>query len=117
MTRPISTKTHGAIDYAWATIAAALPSAIDDAPATARLVRAAGYAASMSSMVTNYEAGAMRIMPMKAHLALDVAMCAVLLASPLFLPRSERHRAVVPVALGAAGFVTALLTETGSPGE
>ena len=117
MKKPISTRTHGAIDYAWSATAAALPSAMNGSTATARLVRGAATTSAMSSMVTNYEWGKWRVLPMKLHLALDVAMCSALIASPLFLPATERRYAAIPVALGAAGLLTGLMTKTRSPLE
>jgi hypothetical protein len=114
MNRPISTKAHGVIDYTWSTTAAALPKA-NGASATARLVRNAGYAATLNSMFTKYEAGVMPVMPMKGHLALDLLMCSALIASPLYLPASERRWAAVPVALGVVGLIAGLLTKTRSP--
>lgn len=117
MNRPITTRMHGVIDYSWATTAAALSKVMDGAPATARLVRSAAYAGTMSSTMTNYEAGVLRLVPMKGHLALDLLIGAALLAAPLFMPRSERRWAAAPVALGAVGLVAALLTQTRSPRE
>lgn len=117
MNRPISTKTHGVIDYTWSTTAAALPKAMNGASATARLLRNAGYAATLNSMFTKYEAGVMPIIPMKGHLALDLLMCSALIASPLYLPASERRWAAVPVALGVVGLIAGLLTKTRSPRE
>lgn len=117
MNRPISTRTHGTIDYTWATTAAALTKILTNAPSAARLIQNAGVAAAANTMLTNYEAGMMKVMPMKAHLAFDMVMCGALLLSPLLLPASERRYALIPMALGAVGFVTALLTETESPME
>jgi hypothetical protein len=117
MTRPISTRVHGLIDYSWAAAATALSSRMDAATSTARLLRGAAATATASSVATNYEAGAIRVLPMKAHLALDYALCAVLVAAPLYVPPHERRYAIVPVLLGLAGFVTALLTQPRSPLE
>ena len=118
MNRPISTKTHGMIDYAlWVTTASALPKMMNGAIHTARLVRNAGTAASVTAMVTNYEAGVVRLMPMKGHLALDFMMCTALILSPLFLPASERRYALIPMTLGAVGLITGLMTQTESPTE
>jgi hypothetical protein len=117
MDRPISTRTHGVIDYAWATAAGSLPKMMNGATETARLVRSAGAAAGVNSMVTNYEAGILRVLPMKGHLLFDFVMSAVLMMSPFFLPRAERRFAAIPVALGAVGLLTSLLTETTSPVE
>ena len=117
MNRPISTRTHATIDYAWATTAAALPKMMEHAPSAARLIKNAGVAAAANAMMTNYEAGMMKVMPMKAHLAFDIAMCGALLLSPLLLPPSERRYVLIPMALGAVGFLTALMTEMESPME
>jgi hypothetical protein len=117
MYKPISTRTHGIIDYGWVAAASALSDRVDGATSTARLLRTAATAAAASSLVTNYESGAVRIMPMRGHLAVDFALCGVLLASPLFLPATERRYALLPVLLGAAGFMTGLLTRPRSPLE
>lgn len=115
MHRPISTRTHGLIDYAWATTAGTLPKMMDSATATARLVRSAGAAASANSIVTNYEAGVVRILPMRMHLAIDVVLGTALLLAPLFLPRGERRYAAIPMALGAVGLLTSVLTTPDAP--
>lgn len=116
MQRPISTKAHGAIDYAWATAAASLSQKMmRSGNATARLLRDAGLMASLNSSVTNYEAGVVKLVPMKAHLAGDLVMGSLLIASPLFLPPSERRWAVVPFAFGIVAVVAGLLTQTRSP--
>jgi hypothetical protein len=118
MHRPISTRTHGIIDYAlWVTTAGALPRMMNGAVHTASLVRNAATAASVNAMVTNYEAGLVRVLPMKGHLALDCMMCTALVLSPLFLPASERRYAFIPMALGAVGLLAGLMTETESPTE
>ena len=118
MRRPISTKTHGMIDYAlWVTTVGALPKMMKGATETASLVRSAGTAASVNAMITNYEGGLVRVMPMKGHLALDMVVCTALVLSPFFLPAAERRYAFIPMALGAIGLLTGLMTETESPAE
>ena len=117
MKKPISTRTHGIIDYGWAALATAFAEQVNGATDTARLLRAAAAAATSSSLVTNYEYGVLRVMPMRGHLALDFALSGALLLSPLFLPQSERRHVWRPVLLGAAGLVTGLLTKTRSPHE
>jgi hypothetical protein len=117
MTKPISTRVHGVIDYGWAATATALAKRMDDGTSTAHLLRTAAGAATVSSFVTNYEWGALRLMPMRGHLAMDFALCSALLMSPLFLPASERRYAVAPALLGAAGLLVGVLTRTRSPLE
>ena len=118
MHRPISTRTHGVIDYAlWVTTAGALPKMMNNATHTASLVRNAGTAASVNAMITNYEAGMVRLLPMKGHLALDFMTCTALMLSPFFLPASERRYAFVAMALGAVGLLTGMMTQTHSSTE
>lgn len=108
------------IDYAlWVTTAGVLPKMMKgyDATQTASLVRNAGTAASLNAMITNYEAGVVKMLPMKGHLALDFMMCTTLVLSPLFLPAAERRYAFIPMVLGAVGLITGLMTQTESPTE
>lgn len=114
MTRPISTRMHGIIDYAWTAAARSLPAGLDGAPSTAKLVRNAARAAAMNSMLTKYELGVVHVLPMKGHLAVDVALYSALLAAPLFLPHLERRYAAIPMVLGAIGLLTSLMTQTHS---
>jgi hypothetical protein len=71
--RVISTRTHGAIDYlTGAGLLVAPPLlGISDEPASSRALRAAGLAATAYSLLTDYEFGLLRIIPMPAHLAMD----------------------------------------------
>jgi hypothetical protein len=112
MTKPISTRMHGIIDYTWAAAASSLAGRIDGATSTARLLRGAANVATASALVTNYECGAVRLLPMKGHLALDAVLCSALVASPLFLPASERRHAAIPVLLGITGLIAGMLTQT-----
>jgi hypothetical protein len=61
MTKPISTRVHGLIDYGWVAAATALSRRVDGATSTARLLRYAATTTTASSLVTNYEAGAVRM--------------------------------------------------------
>ena len=115
MERPISTKAHGVIDYAWATAAGSASKWMDAGPSTARLIRNAAAAAGLNSLCTDYEVGALRVLPMRAHLSVDALICAALVLSPFFLPRVERRYTVVPILLGAVGLMTSLLTQPQSP--
>ena len=117
MTRPISTRLHGVIDYTWAATASALSGRIGGATSTARLLRGAATAATANSFITNYECGAVRVMPMKGHLAMDAVLCGALVAAPLLLPASERRYVAIPMLLGALGLAAARLTEWRSPTE
>jgi hypothetical protein len=111
MARPISTRTHGALDYAWVTAAASAARAADASGGTARFVRSSSVVAGINSIVTDYEAGVLRLMPMRVHLAVDFVIGAALILSPLFLPKSGRRSILVSVALGLTACAASLLTD------
>lgn len=90
---------------------------MDAGSATAQLVRNAAVAAGFMSIVTNYETGMARLVPMRVHLGVDFLLGAALLLSPLMLPKGERRFAAVPVILGAAGIIASLLTEADPEGS
>jgi hypothetical protein len=117
MRRPITTRTHGMIDYGWAAVATGLSKQMEGATSTAQLLRTASAVATANSLLTNYEFGALRILPMREHLAVDYALAGTLLVSPLLLPASERRHAIWPTLLGLAGLAAALLTRPRSPLE
>jgi len=61
--KPISTRTHGIIDYAYAGALIALPFLLHWNRRAARLSIGAGLATLGISMVTNYECGVVRLLP------------------------------------------------------
>jgi hypothetical protein len=82
--RVIPTSVHGMIDYAAAGALYATPAllGLGDVPASARTLRLAGGAAIASSLLTDYELGVVKVMPMPVHLTLDIASGALIAASP-----------------------------------
>ncbi|MFD2569562.1 SPW repeat protein [Spirosoma soli] len=82
--RFIPTKVHGILDYVSGGLFLASPwlFGFADKPAAKWVPLAAGGAALSSSLFTDYELGAVRKIPMPAHLGLDVAEGALLAASP-----------------------------------
>ncbi len=84
---------------------------LDDEPRASSVLRMAGGGALAYSMLTNYEFGLVRVLPMRAHLALDAASGAFLASSPWLLGFAKNGpRYWVPHALMGAGEVLAALT-------
>ena len=114
--RVIPTSVHGVIDYLASGALYATPAllGLNDVPASARTLRLAGGAAVASSMMTDYELGVIKVVPMPAHLTLDVASGALVAALPWllgFAKNGQRHW--LPHALmGTSEVLIALMSKT-----
>ena len=111
--RGVSTRTHGVLDLVsvGALLAAPRLFGVNDEPRAASVLRMAGGGALAYSMLTDYEFGLVKVLPMRAHLALDAASGAFLASSPWLLGFAKNGpRYWVPHALMGAGEVLAALT-------
>lgn len=112
MARFLSTKVHGTIDYLAAGMLTAGPRALGWEP---RLVSALDVLAGATvaySLLTDYELGALRIVPMPAHLALDGVSALATLALPRLLGVRDRRAIATLVAVAAFEASVALATRT-----
>jgi hypothetical protein len=117
MMKPISTRTHGIIDYAYGGALIALPFLMRWDRRAARLSVGAGLATLGVSMLTNYECGLVRLLPMRAHLAMDAAETSMLMGAPKTLGTVDNSAGRVLAILGALGAAIGAMTETQSPYE
>jgi hypothetical protein len=111
--RFLSTRVHGIMDYAMGVLLLASPYLFGFATGGVKqwLPMALGLAMLGMSLLTRYEWGAIRLIPMPAHLAVDGLGGALLAASPwlfgfsgvVFLPH---------LILGLIELGTSLMTET-----
>ncbi|TDO73152.1 SPW repeat-containing protein [Flavobacterium chryseum] len=89
--KPIDTKTHGYIDYIMGIILIAVPFLlklnVESTPSIVLFVLGAG--ALVYSILTQYELGLVKLIPMNIHLMLDIASGIFLAASPWLLGFSE----------------------------
>jgi hypothetical protein len=85
--RFLSTRNHGLIGSM--AIAAALTAPVvlrlDDVPASSWTLRLWGTSGNALAATTDFELGAVRVIPMPAHLAIDVVMGASLATGPWLL--------------------------------
>ena len=82
--RPIDSTLHGATDYTvGATLMTVLPrlAGVQGTPA-AKQMRAAGAIHAGYSTITNYPLGVVKVLPYKAHLAMDAIGALALAATP-----------------------------------
>jgi hypothetical protein len=82
--RFIPTKVHGVLDYTVGGFIAASPWILGFARggAETKVPEAAGKAAVVYSLLTDYEWGVKKVIPMRQHLMLDLASGVLLAASP-----------------------------------
>ena len=113
--RVIPTTAHGVIDYlnAFTLVVAPKLWRLDEVPPSAATFYLFGGSLSATSLITDYELSVANVIPMRAHLALDIASGAALAAAPFVLGfrRSGPRYWVGHVAIGASEIVTAALTK------
>jgi hypothetical protein len=115
-TRVIPTKVHGVVDYASAPALTAVPAllGLDRRSASAIAPRVAGASGTAISALTDYELGAKRVIPMRAHLAFDGLTGVAVAAAPWLFGSARRGpRYWLPHALvGVTDVALALTTRT-----
>src|SRR5215207_9686492 len=77
----MSTKTHGLIDYLTGAALMIVPGFMNGTARTRALLQSSGAAALAYSAMTNYERGLVKLLPMRAHLALDALSGATLVTA------------------------------------
>ncbi len=114
--RVIPTSVHGTLDYLASGVNLAFPALLelDDAPAAALIPRFDGIAGTGYSLITDYEFGLLKVLPMPAHLIFDAAKGALLASSPwLFGFAKNGPRYWLPhVVMGTADILAAMTSKT-----
>ncbi len=117
MPKPISTKTHGVIDYITAGTLMSLPFLLGWSGRARGLALGAGIATLGTSLMTNYELGAVRLLPMRAHLSIDGAQASALMSAPKMITDEHPWRGRILAMIGAMESAVAALTKMHSPEE
>jgi len=110
--KTISRKTHAMLDYGSVILLFASPWLFNfsDVPTARTIAMVSAILILLMSLLTNYEAGIAKMVPMKAHLSADVLLGIFLAASPwLFGFSSETylfHLLMGVVAIFAGAFTT-----------
>lgn len=112
----ITTKMHGVVDYVVGIALILAPMIFGFAEvggAAVSVPRVLGVALIVYSLLTRYELGLLRILPMRLHLGIDYVASIFLAASPwIFGFSAEAPNAWVPhVVVGVAVFFIALMTQ------
>lgn len=116
MYRPISTRTHGIIDLIFSGTLIALPLVFKWNRRATRLAISGAAATLANTLMTNFELGAVKLLPMKAHLSIDAGEASVLLSARKILS-DDTHAGGALMVMGAIESAVGALTKTSSPLE
>ncbi len=114
--RFISTRTHGVLDYVVGALLLVVPYLLGFADGTAAqwVPQLLGLVAIGGALMTDYELGVMRVIPMPVHLMIDIGSGALLALSPWLFGFSDRvfwpHLIVGIMEIGA-GLMTRTVPE------
>ena len=92
--RPVDSTLHGVVDYtAGATLLTVLPKAVGiERTRSARQIRTAAAIHAGYSTLTDYPLGVVKVLPYKAHLAMDAVGAVALAATPFVTGQYKRGR-------------------------
>ena len=112
MRKPISTQTHGLMDYLTAGALAVLPGMLGFSERTTRALQMAAVGKLCYSLMTDNELGVVRALPMKAHLAIDAVNGVALAVLPFMLEEDDDVATAVCVGAGLMELSSAAMTQT-----
>jgi hypothetical protein len=110
----IPRQVHAVTDYGYAAMFSAAPEAVGftDEKTAALLSRVVGGKVLLTSLLTRYELGVIRVLPFKAHLAADVVLGLLTMGAPFMFGFSRNKKARnFFVGMGAFSVMAGLLTE------
>lgn len=112
MRKPISTKTHAMLDYLTIGNFLILPRVLGFSETVTNGMTAVGLVKLAYTLMTRHEGGLAKVLPMQAHLAMDVVGGATLCALPFLDEDSDVTEQAVCCALGAMDIAVAPMTRT-----
>jgi hypothetical protein len=119
--RPVDSTLHGVVDYmAGAALTTVLPKLAGvEGTRSARQMRAAGAAHAAYSTMTDYPLGMVKVIPFKAHLAIDAAGAIAVGALPFITGQYKEGRCqwVPHVALAAFELMSLAMTDPTGKGD
>ena len=109
--KPISRKTHSVLDYLMGVLLLSGPYlfGFDGSSIESTVLFISGGAVIFYSLLTNYELGLIKVLPMKVHLTLDI-LSGLFLAASAWVFEFSRQTFLPHLTLGLIEIITAVLT-------
>lgn len=109
--KPISTRIHGIVDYLSVATLYGLPRLLRWDPKVTRLLTAAAAGTLGYSLLTRYELGLVKVLPMPVHLGLDSLNAVVQGAAPFLFLHEETAVTAALMALALSELAVVALTQ------
>jgi hypothetical protein len=97
----IPSELHGVTDYLTAGMIMAVPRLLKWPTKLTQFMTMVGLGTIAYSLMTKYELGLFKLLPFKAHMALDTMNGAMMAASPILMQEKDRNIAAILVGIGA----------------
>lgn len=110
--RIIPTRIHGVIDYLVGILYIVLPKVLHWNQPANYFISILGVSIIVYSLLTHYELGAVKWIPMPVHLGLDVLGGLLLIAAPFIFPVAGNGVTTWMVILGLFDLIVPLFTQT-----
>ena len=110
----LSTQVHGILDYASVGALLLLPRALGWSKPVTTLLTGAALGTLAYSLLTRYELGAMKSLPMQTHLDLDALSGMTLAAAPLLFQKEDDSVKAALMGLGAFEIFASLVSDNKS---
>jgi hypothetical protein len=112
----IPTRVHAVLDYLFGVLFLVLPHLLEWSPTATWLMMSIGLGILVLSLLTNYELGVLKWIPVPFHLGVDLLVGLVLLGASLLTLREATSAPAGYLILGLVFLIVALLTNT-QPGR
>jgi hypothetical protein len=110
--RFIPTAIHGVLDYLTAAVLILLPRILGFSDNSTAIMTFMGVALIIYSLVTRYELGVIKMLPMRGHLGLDFVSGILMLAAPFFFQIANSSEMIAFMAIGLMEVLVSLVTKT-----
>lgn len=112
MAKLFSTKTHGMLDYLTVGQLLTLPRMLGWSEGVTQWMTGQALGTLANTVVTRYEYGPLKLLPVTGHLAIDFTQGLMFCAAPFIFPRESTAVKATLVGIGLFEIVASLSTET-----